>query len=491
LKKILFFNWRSEAEMPDETTFAATAAPSPCLPLSLSPPLRRQADKETRGQGEKEKTGLSAPSTLFRSPVARGVKKGTDAPPIEHDGGHHGAGIIRDFAVITRGEALGHGKWIDGVFLDQVAGAINAADGVKSRFTHPDLSGDGLGKHLGRVTDATREGDVVRADLHADPNARKAPDGDLAGYVLGLAESDPEAFGASIAFYGDREAERAFMKEHGGTDREGNYDPDNFKSPDPANKDNLPHIRMRQLRAVDIVDEPAANPAGLFHRGDELAAEAESLMSFVIGLTDEKPSLSTFNIDPERVEGFFARFLHRHGLQITSAGKDFSDMPGETKAEAAPEVKSAELATGSSADAAGSGVDPLTGNLAGGGIVALNPAPVVPTPGVPTAPVAPSRKEEGAKFTAAFGARGATWFAEGLSFDEAQAQFNTAVVAENEALKKERDELATKLKAARGEESPVSFSTPDSEAPAGDPKAAAAIGAGAARFAAAIKVPGK
>ena len=38
-------------------------------------------------------------------------------PRIDREGGRYESGIIRDVALITPGEALGHGVWIDATFL--------------------------------------------------------------------------------------------------------------------------------------------------------------------------------------------------------------------------------------------------------------------------------------------------------------------------------------------------------------------------------------
>jgi hypothetical protein len=55
------------------------------------------------------------------------------------------------------------------------------------------------------------------------------------------------------------------------------------------------------------------------------------------------------------------------------------------------------------------------------------------------------------RFIAAFGAQGGTWYAEGLSFDQAQAKHAEALAAENADLRK-------RLKAAGGgEASPLEF----------------------------------
>jgi hypothetical protein len=65
-----------------------------------------------------------------------------------------------------------------------------------------------------------------------------------------------------------------------------------------------------------------------------------------------------------------------------------------------------------------------------------------------------ARKAEGAKFLAAFGDAGGKWFAEGLSFDEAQAKFIANLRDENEKLK----QRLSGTRASDGESEPVDFS---------------------------------
>src|SRR4051794_20449658 len=104
---------------------------------------------------------LNSPPKYFRTPISRGGE-----PRVERTGGYRNAGLIRGVSVITKGEALGHGLWIDDTALEQVASAINSQQfGIKSRFTHPSMSGDGLGKMTGRVMGpAEVDGDQVFAD---------------------------------------------------------------------------------------------------------------------------------------------------------------------------------------------------------------------------------------------------------------------------------------------------------------------------------------
>lgn len=251
----------------------------------------------------------------------RGLARGLEF--VDRDGGDFEAGLIRGAAIITTGvEALGHDYWIDKGFGEQVARKIFAAgkQGVKARFTHPGLSADGLGTFLGRFKrppGATSfhdliDGDTVRADLHIVDSAHGTPDGDLAGYVLNLAEEDPGAFGTSIVFKHDQAAEKKFRKlnSHDGE----------FVSPDDRNLNNYPHARLAELRAIDAVDSPAANPDGLFHR-QTTAHQAEGLIAYALGLESEPPAECAFSdiVAPARVAGFVSKFLDRRGLTLAPA----------------------------------------------------------------------------------------------------------------------------------------------------------------------------
>jgi hypothetical protein len=323
-----------------------------------------------------------------RTPVARGLStrqaadiEDGDLEPIDRKGGVYRAGVVRGYAVITRGEAAGHEMWIDREFLSQVAGVLEeyhdesgreGAPSVKSRFTHPGLSSDGLGKFLGRTMNARLDGDTVRADLHLAESAHNTPSGDLASYVMDLAEEDPAAFGASIVFEYDDAAEGDFIQ--------ANLDGfQNFKSPDADNVKNLPHARLKRLRASDIVDSPAANPGGMFHSGEEIFEEAQGLAAFAIGLTDEfhAADVGALGIHPERLRGFVRRFLDHHGLAVRK--KDGS-MAASRK-----------------------------------------------SPEPPAQAAAACRR-----YVDAFGDAGGRWFAEGLSFEAAYAKQIETLKAEHE-----------------------------------------------------------
>lgn len=122
--------------------------------------------------------------------------------------------------------------------------------GLKSRFTHPSLSGDGLGSFLGRVKNVrmdnvTVERDegivslfAVRGDLHLAESSFDTPNGNLGQYVLDLADEDPDALSSSLVLKPEEEEQ---LGEDGKPDS------------------NLPPLwRPVELHASDIVDQGAA-----------------------------------------------------------------------------------------------------------------------------------------------------------------------------------------------------------------------------------------
>lgn len=324
------------------------------------------------------------------------LAKSDEAKIVDRTGGEYGGGKISGVSAITRGEALGHDLWIDSVFLDQVASALNAPPaGVKSRFTHPDLSADGLAKFLGRARGGAVDGDKVSTDLHLAKTAHQSPDGDLAGYVLARTEEDPTSFGASIVFLHDRDAEVAHAIQHGAVfDGDGDLRLDQFQSPDPDNTKNLLHARLAALEAVDLVDEPAANPDGLFHRG--LIADVARLADYALGLAEDVPDDATaLSVHPDRLRAFAERYLRNRRLRLVSASTDPQTDPEPTEANAA--------ASGGSA---------------------TNDGPDRPL----------------AEYCAAFGdGPGARHYLDGTKYADAQRAANAALREENEAL---RDKLA-------------------------------------------------
>lgn len=232
--------------------------------------------------------------------------------------------IIERFSVATTGEARGHNLWVDGEFINSIADFGNAKpSGIKSRFTHPGLSADGMGTQLGRAKNFRTEGNQVFADLFLYKKSNQ----EYVQKVLDLAEEDPEAFGASVSFERDYEAEEKFIED--------NRHKNKFQSPDSDNVKNYPHARIGTLWAVDFVDETAANPGGLFGvtPGNEIPAQAELLLAYAFGITDEEPEQLSGLPHPDRIKAFLQGFLDRHDLRITMGEPERSHEQDENEFE--------------------------------------------------------------------------------------------------------------------------------------------------------------
>lgn len=245
-------------------------------------------------------------------------------PNVQSEGGMFEAGMISNVSISTQGEALGHYAWLDSVFMEQLSAAMKTAGdkGIKSRFTHPGMSSDGLGRMLGRINNGRLEGSQLIGDLHFAKSAQSTPDGNLAEYVSLLVSEDSQAAGLSIVFDEDFEAEVSLLLDNGAevvSSPEGDYiDLTNFKSPDPANVNNYYHVRLAELRAADLVDEPAANPNGMFDSAP-VARNIDQALAFALGLDDTKPdNAELFGVDVDRASAFVGRFLSSRGLSIVT-----------------------------------------------------------------------------------------------------------------------------------------------------------------------------
>lgn len=396
---------------------------------------------------------LSKPSTACRLFSERGlpeIELAEDEKRIDREGGKFGAGIIRGFSVITVGEALGHDLWCDEETLQQVCEKLNAlSTGLKMRFNHPGMSGDSLGSAISRAFNARVAGNRVVADMHFTKAAHASPKGDLAEYLMALAEEDPEAFGTSIVFTHDGKAMREFSQKH-------TVKGQGFVSPDPSNVKNYPHVRITKLRAVDAVDTPAANPGGLFSAEsevEELLQDGDEVLDYVFGFSQETPVSGLFGVHSTRIKDYVARYFSQRGLKF-----EVQEMPKEeTILEVAPEVEKTP-----------------------------EPAPVETT--LSTPPVTEDKNAELKRFVSAFGAENGTkWLLERLSFD-------AALQAHCDLLKAENAELKGRINKSKVElgEKPVSAQPEgDGREPAEDKALSSAIGSNLSRFAKACRIPSR
>lgn len=254
---------------------------------------------------------------FLRANIARGLDqatKGVDRK-LMHE---KGRGVIFGYAVITKGKLNDQDMrdWeMDDISLDQVVELGNKSKiGLKSRFGHPNMSGEALGTFLGRALNFRRDGDIIRADLYIDETAYKTPNGDLATYVMDLAETDPDAFGSSLVF--DADFEYRIKK-------------DGTKEQDGQGNDLPALVRFTKLYASDVVDDPAATKGmfgTFFNSSVELSAKATEFLDKLLN-------------NPDAVEKVMA-FLNRYRVNRDDIDKD----QNKNKKEVSPmEIKDLTL----------------------------------------------------------------------------------------------------------------------------------------------------
>jgi hypothetical protein len=204
---------------------------------------------------------LAAPSSDPKSYQLRAASSFNSGLKVDRE-----AGIIRGVALMSVGPAKGYGFEVDRTTLQQTFSlASGKPGGVKIRLGHPGNDTQAVLSAVGRVKNAHLDGDVLRGDVHLGTYAKSMPNGGNAwDYLLARAEEAPEDFGLSAVVHLE-------------------FD----KSPTTGG---LPIARARQLDAIDFVDNPAANHAGLLSAPPETVDPATKPTPVVPGI-DPNPSL--------------------------------------------------------------------------------------------------------------------------------------------------------------------------------------------------------
>lgn len=213
-------------------------------------------------------------------------------------------GIINGVSLCSVGEAKGHGVLLDQSFIDNiVALGSQLPQGLKCRFGHPSMSNEALGTYLGRFKNFRTEGEKAVADLYLDPVAKQSPNGDLFSYVVKMAATNPDMFGASIVF---TPGECYQISPDGEKVPPEGYD-SLFGFPIKKFEDEPWYASIEELHGADVVDEPAANEDGLFSASAKFNADKFAVR--VSEFLDSNPDIWDF-IDkhPEKFEAFLERY---------------------------------------------------------------------------------------------------------------------------------------------------------------------------------------
>lgn len=272
------------------------------------------------------------------------------------------AGIIRGYVVAQLGPFKSDGRGeFDEQSLQEIV-SLWPSNGLKSRFTHPTESNDGLGKHLGRAHNpqlstvtVDRDGKqvevpAVRADLHFAKSAFRTPNGDLASYVMDLAEEDGAALSSSLVL---RKKER-WRRDKDGVLLTG---PDGIELP--------PLWTVTHLFGSDVVDEGDAVDGflsvgnGADWTRDTLAKGNE--------LLDKLFSGQTRSVVRTRCEAFLNRYLNkRYGvLNMDMLGKNLGALLTDTIDGMADDSTPREVIMADMAAAAEIEIGEVSGYVAG------------------------------------------------------------------------------------------------------------------------------
>ena len=205
------------------------------------------------------------------------------------------AGVIHGVTIARTGPAKGHGGFIDKEFLLQIVeDASLKSAGVKARFGHPNMCNQALGNYLGRFKNYSYSGNLVKADLYLDETAKNSPSGDLYSYVLNMAEKNPDMFGASIVF---EIGESVFLQEEVN-----------------GQKTQKEYFRLKELRATDIVDEPAATN-GLF--------SANTFPGIATQFLDENPEILELILSkPDSITEFLTNYITNSKMTLSEKIKE-------------------------------------------------------------------------------------------------------------------------------------------------------------------------
>jgi len=351
------------------------------------------------------------------------------------------AGVLSGVYIVTEGEAKGHGVSLDADFIaDTIKNGNEKKQGLKVRFGHPNMSSTALGTFLGRAKNftagTTPDGKCVAiADVFLSNSAKDAPQGDLYNYVLSLASEDSKAFGMSIVFerfgvyrkdsdgkkYYEhwRETRRSFEVYY--TDKDGNeLDVDREKLTEQL------FVEQKSLLASDLVDDPAANPNGIFSAFNDstIAGQVSEFLDLhpqVFGLAQKRPEL---------INTFFDRYeiykkSNKENKQMADAVTPVSpESTTKVQAESTPEpVKTALSAQPPPA------------------VAPIVVKPVEPVKAEPVAVPELAKKDDDSKtmfkqMLDVFGAEIASEvFAAGGNFADAQKKHTAKLEAENKELK--------------------------------------------------------
>ena len=268
------------------------------------------------------------------------------------------AGTMAGVSLISVGEALGHGAYVDEDSIDTALAALNQmGGGLPAYITHRGaLFDDRLTREIGMFSGFRVEGEQLKADFTAF-DSFKEDESRKFNRLFEMAEKMPERFGLSIVF----SAVMAWATADGDV-------PGSMERPETAQFE-FPSVRVLEVNSADFVDTPAANQRGLFSKIDtktlskmtkaELTEKYEALEAEKVTLAkqveDLEGSASAFEAQTEEIK------------QLTASKADLETDLNSTKeqleevqalsAKLTEEKEAAELALADTVNANGDKLD--------------------------------------------------------------------------------------------------------------------------------------
>ena len=234
------------------------------------------------------------------SRYATSAVKGFEGGRVDRDAGIIYGAKAMQFGNLNAGDVRNH--FVDHTTLEQFRDGINnRKQGSKSRLSHPNMSVDGMGRHAGRARDARIENEgtedaFVAVDLHLSEASRRAPNlGNIREYLLDFAEESPEDFGLSADVLLDVRAMEA------------------------EEQDGMQPIRLHSVKAVDVVDDPAATRGGLFSLDSDSLADLPHQATWLL---DTYFSGASSEVVRARVDNFLNTYLGEQKPMSTETQND-------------------------------------------------------------------------------------------------------------------------------------------------------------------------
>lgn len=217
-------------------------------------------------------------------------------------------GVIKNVSIVTAGEAKGHGVSLDKSFIKSVIEQGEAKGKVKSGFGHDNPFIERLGSYLGVFKNFRGDEDEnpsrVLADLYLSTTAKKSPIGNLYDYILEMADQEPKQMGNSIVF--SIPEENGFYRKAENGRKVYDTSPEFWEVSEPT------FVVLDELDSSDIVDEPAANPNGLFSSRFESETFSKRFVEF-------------FDIHPEALNAIDDESFSKFSMNFNNKNDNFNN----------------------------------------------------------------------------------------------------------------------------------------------------------------------